>query len=207
MTAEHIHKWLSAYDDGELSKTERAQVEAHLEACAQCWSELQSLRSLSSLLQESAAPEPDLSREQFLSAVLERLPEVRPAAPWRRALWAGWQAAPLVLLLGWVFQRMLAWMVSAFLFADLAGWLSLESLGPADAPGGPQVLLLYWLQLMGALLQTFTPLGLGTSWLSNEFLGLWSSAVLVLLLASWLVSWWMFQTQKWIPVRAGVAHK
>src|SRR5262245_5497337 len=53
---EHPRDLLSAYVDGELIAAERAEVEAHLAACAQCRDHLLSLRALSSALRDEPLP-------------------------------------------------------------------------------------------------------------------------------------------------------
>lgn len=206
MAEEHIRQWLSAYIDQEFSSARRAQVAAHLAGCDACTGELKALRSLSSLLQESELPAAELSQEQFVPSVLARLPANKAPASWRQMLWAAWWAAPLVALLGWVFQRLVAWAVDLYLLAGLAGWSLRGSLALLPASADVQELLAYWLRGLVALVQAFTPLGFGVRWLTSEFLGLWSSAVLVLLLLGWLASWWMLQQRDLIRVRASSAH-
>lgn len=207
MVEEHIRHWLSAYLDHELSSAQRTQVDAHLAGCDACMGELQSLRSLSSLLQESELPAVELSQEQFVSSVLAQLPASKAPSSWRQMLWAVWWAAPLLVLLGWVFVHVIAWMVKLYGLADLAGWLSLGNLALPPAGAEVQEMLAYGLRGVVALVQAFTPLGLGARWLSSEFLGLWSSSVLVVLLGGWLASWWMMQKRDWIRVRASSVHR
>jgi anti-sigma factor RsiW len=207
MAEEHIRHWLSAYLDHELSSTQRTQVDAHLAGCDACMGELQSLRSLSSLLQESELPAVELSQEQFVSSVLAELPASKAPSSWRQMLWAVWWAAPLFVLLGWVFVHLIAWAVNLYLLADLAGWLSQGNLALLPAGAEVQEVLAYGVRGLVAWVQAFTPLGLGARWLSSEFLGWWSSAALVVLLACWLASWWMLQKRDWIRVRASSAHK
>ena len=54
---EHVTPWLGAYHDGELRGRRLQQVETHLAHCAACRAELEELRALSALLQESPVPE------------------------------------------------------------------------------------------------------------------------------------------------------
>jgi anti-sigma factor RsiW len=206
MAEEHVRQWLSAYLDNELSNARRIQLEAHLAACDACTGELQTLRGLSSLLQESVAPAPWLSQEQFAAIVMERLPANTAPSSWRQMLWAVWWAAPPLALLGWVFQQLIAWALDLYQLANLAGWLGLKELELPTAGTATQAMLASGLQGLVAWLQVFTPLGLGVRWLSSELLGLWSSAALVLLLACWLASWWMLQKNEWTKVSAKMAH-
>jgi anti-sigma factor RsiW len=102
---------LSAYVDGELSAAERAAIERHLPACAECRAELAELRRVRALL--GALPAPTLPRSFALptgSSTNARLPNASSRAntgsgrpPWYRASqWAGGVAASLglALLLG-----------------------------------------------------------------------------------------------------------
>ena len=81
------------------------QVEAHLARCATCRAELEELRALAALLQESPAAESLTPPERFVAQVGLRLPR-RPERPaWQRALETGWQLAPLGLLGAWAFVQ------------------------------------------------------------------------------------------------------
>ena len=60
MNCEQMNELLSAWLDGELSETERRQMQAHLEQCAQCralFEQLQALHTSFSDLDEISAPE------------------------------------------------------------------------------------------------------------------------------------------------------
>lgn len=109
---EQQREQLSAYIDGELDATERADLEAHLPGCVECRTALADLRSIHGLL--AAMPGPRLPRAFLLPEVGELPPARRAAIPpapvalharpvWYRASqWAGAAAASigLVLLLG-----------------------------------------------------------------------------------------------------------
>ncbi len=108
---ERQREQLSAYLDGELSAPERAALERHLPACAECRAELVELRRVRALL--GALPTPALPRSFTLPASGGTRPRppmptsrepARPSRPaWYRASqWAGSVAASigLVLLLG-----------------------------------------------------------------------------------------------------------
>jgi len=61
----HVTEWLNAYLDGELKGKQHHQVEEHLVECDTCQAELESLQSLSALLQE--VPEAEFtSNEHFI---------------------------------------------------------------------------------------------------------------------------------------------
>ena len=67
-------EWLNLEADGRLPRDERARLEQHLATCSSCRSELDSLRSLDSLLIQTRVP----VREGFRADVLSAL----PAAGW-----------------------------------------------------------------------------------------------------------------------------
>jgi len=100
--SEHIIQKLSAYLDGELNDREIQKIEKHLEECAICQEEYESLQSLSSLLAE--APLPDFpSAKDFSANVALRLPRKAVAPTSSKALEIGWWMAPVSLLMAWIF--------------------------------------------------------------------------------------------------------
>jgi hypothetical protein len=98
----HMTEWLNAYLDGELKNGKLHQVEKHLVECEECRAELESLKSLSSLLHEVPAPEFTPS-ERFAAQVSLRLPHAKPKATRHKAQEVGWWMIPVSLLLLWVF--------------------------------------------------------------------------------------------------------
>ena len=191
---EHVTPWLGTYHDGELKGRRLRQVEDHMAHCATCRAELEELRALSLLLQESPAPDGLTRPDRFVAQVGLRLPR-RPAQPvWKRALEAGWRLAPVGLLGAWVFVQtvfIVARVIMGTLWAGLegdlvAGWL------PAAQPG---LSLAKLLSSSGAslndvghtalrLLGNGGPLGWGVA------LNVVSLTVIGLLYWSWLASWW-----------------
>jgi anti-sigma factor RsiW len=67
-------EWLNLEADGRLPRDERARLEQHLATCSSCRSELDSFRSIDSLLVQARVP----VREGFRADVLSSL----PAAGW-----------------------------------------------------------------------------------------------------------------------------
>jgi anti-sigma factor RsiW len=188
---QHVIEWLGAYLDGELTGLRLRQVESHLAECATCQAELEELRRLAALLQESPVPEGLASPERFVAQVGLRLPR-RPERPaWQRALERGWQLLPVGLLGAWVFAEVV-FGVSKLVLAALqlglggdtvAGWLHASEHSA-------------WLA------EIFRFLGVGVSGVSYAMLQ-WLSAsgqritlnlavaiVFSLLYWSWLASWW-----------------
>jgi hypothetical protein len=97
----HMTEWLNAYLDGELKNGKLHQVEKHLVECEECRAELESLKSLSSLLHEVPAPAFRPS-ERFAAQVSLRLPHAKPRVTRSKAQEVGWWMIPVSLLLLWV---------------------------------------------------------------------------------------------------------
>ena len=98
----HVSEWLNAYHDGELRGNRLRFVEAHLAECELCQAELESLESLSELLQEVRAPEM-ISAERFAAQVNLRLPHSKTAISSKKVSEFGWWMIPVGLLASWVF--------------------------------------------------------------------------------------------------------
>jgi anti-sigma-K factor RskA len=102
------HRWTelaAPYALGSLDREERAELERHLETCASCRAEVQSLREVSGLLAHAAPPAapPAELRER----VLREARQVRPLMPRRRAIlpWAAAAAVVLAILGGFGYWR------------------------------------------------------------------------------------------------------
>src|SRR5689334_24320321 len=85
---------LSAYHDGELSPSEREQLERHVAACPACAAELEQFRRLSALL--DTAPRPRLSDESRRE-LYALAPQVEEAGYLRIAKWMTAMAASVML--------------------------------------------------------------------------------------------------------------
>ncbi len=203
----HVTTWLGAYHDGELRGRRCLpvrQVEAHLAHCATCRADLERLRALATLLQESPVAENLTPPERFVAQVGLQLPR-RPERPaWQRALETSWQLVPLGLLGAWAFVQAVFAMAGVVLVAlrmglggDVAAWLLRPELVEGLAGSGKRGP--YWLteifglsgaglndvlQVMLRLLSGGGPLG----WAAT--LNLVSLVVIGLLYWSWLASWW-----------------
>ena len=202
---EHVTAWLGAYYDGELHGRRLRQVETHLAHCATCRAELESLRALTTLLQESPMAVDLASPERFVARVGLRLPR-RPARPaWQRTLEIGWQLAPLGLIGAWTFVQAVFTVSRGVLVAlrmglggDLAAWLpttsrqgmwltEILSFSDAGLNDLGRVLL--------RLLSDGGPLGWSVT------LYIVSLAVLGLLYLSWLASWWARRQHRQLQVQ------
>lgn len=162
---EHVERWLAAYHDGELGGHRLQKVEAHLEDCEPCRAELEKLRILRALLQESTGHGDLIPLDQFVAQVGLQLPRRPVQPPWRRWLERLWQLVPVTLLLIWVFfQAVFTQTALMGIALDLGLWDDLRGIlppGPPPGAWGPFV----W------------NLGL--------------SALIGLAFLAWLASWWI----------------
>ena len=82
--SQHLLEWLPAYHDGELGQDRRRLVEAHLEECESCRTELKALEPLSSHLKAERAPEftpaARFTARPWFPVDAETMPFVRSAA-------------------------------------------------------------------------------------------------------------------------------
>ncbi len=143
---EHRHvdvELLSAYVDGQITATERTQVEAHLQTCAACRSELASLRNTVALLQ--ALPRVSVPRAFTLSEAKLgiRQPAARPA--WYGGLLRGMGAVTalaLVALVATTALRGASWLPGQAIARNptTAPVAAARSAAPVDtvAPAAPQ---------------------------------------------------------------------
>ncbi len=98
-----ITEWLGAYHDGELQGGRLRQVEIHLAGCAACRAELDEIRALAALLQETVGEAAFLPAERFAAHLRLRLPRRdEPAAP-RRISALAWWLVPAGLAAIWFF--------------------------------------------------------------------------------------------------------
>lgn len=192
-----ITPWLIPYHDGELSETRQQQVEAHLEDCASCRTELENLRLISALLLESPPADDLTPPARFVDQVRLRLPPQAERPAWERLFGRGWQLAPFGLLGTWAFVQavfFVSGLVLRGLQFDLWGaalpgflptasgspwWLALLSLTDATLADVAQIFV--------QMLSSGGPLGWGFT------LQLLFSIVIGLLYSSWLASWWAAQ--------------
>jgi len=199
---EHVTEWLSAYLDGEVHGLRLRQVEGHLEGCASCRAEMESLRGLSALLKDVPAPADFTPADRFVSNVLLRLnageaalnlPRRNPPAPSRKPIPPGWWLAPAAMLGAWFFVRTAFLLTSLVSAADATGLMgnTLAWLG-----GGQEAI---WFQTAAGLFAGGTGEANSTLSLLNEvnvfgvnlFLGFLWQAVIVLLYWGWLAFLWV----------------
>jgi len=99
--------WLMAFHDGELDDDRRAQVTAHLAACAACRQELAELDALRVALAADALPAGNRADEfwgRVQAQLPERLPAPAPARPSARQALLRWLPGIGLLLLNGALQ-------------------------------------------------------------------------------------------------------
>jgi anti-sigma factor RsiW len=207
---EHVVDKLEAYLDGELGEPQVRQVEVHVAECPACRAELDELRRLSEVLQESPPPVGLMPPERFVASVGLKMPR-RPVAPaWQRALDAGWKMAPAGLLSTYVYGRAVlgvSWLALTALDLGLGG-PELAALLPAG-PRQP------WLSELSALpggglndvgraLRVLIGSGGPLDWIP---LAQWALMIVVgLLYWSWLASWWARREHRRLRVEVEVGQ-
>ena len=196
---EHVTAYLGAYHDGELRGRRLRQVEAHLAHCATCRAELERLRALATLLQESPAAENLTPPERFVAQVGLRLPRRPVQTAWQRGLEIGWRTVPLGLLGAWAFVQTVFIVAGAVMIAlrmglggdVVAGLLPASQSGPWLA----QALSLSEASLSDVGRIVLQLLSNGGPWGWGVMLNLGSLVVIGLLYWSWLAIWWAVRTR------------
>lgn len=190
--SEHMTDWLGAYMDGELKGARLRQVETHLRECAQCWSELESMRGLSALLH--AAPSPQFtSPERFAAQVGLHLPRETPKPAKRNVMEIGWWLIPVCLLLLWTLANTSALVDTAITAASEYGVLNGAPAWLLDGPSREATWTATLAQfglLNGQSLQWAASL---ESFSKNELPGIVWQASIALLYLSWIAIWWAHQ--------------
>ena len=191
----HITEWLNAYFDGELKGNRLQQVEEHLATCEVCQAELDSLQSLSGLLQTVPTPEFP-SPERFATQVNLLLPQKQTSTPNSRLFEVGWWMIPVGLLAVWVFISTAALLGDAVNVAKNFGLLDSTTASFISAqPDTAEVTstLGQFGMLKGSSLQR-------AETTENFTRGLFPQIVLqvsvALLYLAWLAIWWTRRTRQ-----------
>lgn len=198
---EHVTQWLGAYHDGELHGARLRQVEDHLAECAHCQAELEGMRSLSTLLKETA-PEADfLSSERFAANLALRLPR-QPETPQPRskALEIGWWLVPLGTLGMWLFIQVTFSLRSAILFVADAGLLGSNLAwmqGNSPQMGWFAAATNLFGNQVGLAGQVALSALNDAHWFITQAVGsLLPQVLLAVLYLGWLAAWWMGQQSR-----------
>jgi anti-sigma factor RsiW len=188
--SDHVTNWINAYLDGELHGQRLAQVETHLNHCAECRTELASLQTLSSVLHE--APLPDFPpAERFAANLNLNLPRKPETSLSHTALEWTWWLAPVALTAAWVFVQttllLSDWISTAgrlgLLDASASAWL---------APAAPRETLLSALLSQAGLLggSGVALFQSAAAFFDNTLAQvIWQVSIGLLYLA-WIASWW-----------------
>ena len=206
--SKHVTDWLGAYYDGELRGLRSRQVEAHLADCTTCQAELERLRKLGALLQESPAAETMTPPERFVAQVGLRLPRRPEQTATERALEIGWRLVPAGLLGAGVFVQtvfIVAGVVQGALRMGLGGDIAARLLPPSQ--GGLWLSELVRLsepslndvgRIVLQMLSNGGPLGWGVT------LNLVVLVVIGLLYWSWLASWWVWRQRRQLRIQNSI---
>ena len=183
---EHLNEWIDAYLDGELTPSQKRQVEAHLAHCPACARLLEQRRALSNLLQEAPAAEGLAPEMEFLADVgLQlahrqsrwNLPKLAPSL--------AWQIIPVGLLLTLIFGQTALTLSGVLSFIPGSNQVSTN-----QAPA------LTHLQVMPGIMNTLLSfLGVFNFVNWGWMTGLIFLAVLSLAYVGWLASWWAHSQQ------------
>ena len=203
---EHVTDLLGAYLDGELRGLRLHQVEEHLAKCAACRTELEELRGLSTLLQETVPAGAFTPTERFVSNLALRLNAQdaainllhRPeATPHRKPMEILWWLVPAGVLGAWVFLQAVTTVSTLVSTADLTGlfgnaatWLQN---GSQNAVWFSASMSLFGNHLSGngrSLLDVLNGLSIFGSSLTIQLA--WQGGI-GLLLWGWLAFWWSRQ--------------
>ncbi len=195
---EHVTQWLGAYYDGELRGARLRQVENHLAECADCQAELEGMRSLSTLLKETA-PEGDfLSAERFAANLALRLPR-QPEMPQPRskALEIGWWLVPIGTLGMWLFIQVTFLLRSTILFAVDAGLfgsnLAWMQGNPPQMGWFAAAMNLFGKQVGLAGQAALSGLNDAHLFVTHAAESLLPQVLLAVLYLGWLAAWWLGQ--------------
>jgi len=191
----HVTEWLNAYLDGELKGNRLQHVQEHLAECTTCQDELDSLQSLSGLLQAVPAPEFP-SPERFATQVNLLLPQKRTSTPGTQLFEIGWWMIPVGLLAAWVFISTAALLGEAVSTAKNFGILDSTTASFISAQSDTA-------EVMSTLGQFGMLQGNSLQWAEtteNFTRGLFPQIVLqvavVLLYLAWFAVWWTRHTSQ-----------
>jgi len=194
--AEHLHEWLNAYMDGELSGLRQEWVEKHLAGCTACRAELDALRHLSQVIQQAPLPQEFPSAERFTAQVMLRLPRQQAGSAQRSVRQVGWWLVPTTLLVVWAFVQAVFWLSTGISTAGLAGLLGQNTTWLMPNPQGTGLLTstFQWLGVMpGGTTQQIASFGESLGW--NLLTQLLLDGGIALLYLGWLAVWWLYHQQ------------
>jgi predicted anti-sigma-YlaC factor YlaD len=191
----HVTELLNLYLDGELHGSRLYQVEAHLAECEACQAELESLESISNLLQEVPAPE-FTPPERFAAQVSLRLSHPKPVSSRKKVLEISWWMIPVGLLAAWAFintsflvNDLLSTANSLGLLTSVSNWMIFGTANAADWSSA--------LGQIGVLSGNSFDLAASTEAFTRTSLPqiMWQVSIALLYL-SWTAIWWTRHTRQ-----------
>jgi predicted anti-sigma-YlaC factor YlaD len=193
--SKHVSEWLNAYHDGELRSNRLHHVETHLAECELCQAELESLESLSDLLQE--VPTPRFTPvERFASQVNLRLAHKQTAVSRRQILEISWWMIPVGLLAVWIFIGTSFFISDILSAANHLGLLRGISDWMAFGPSN-DIYLSATLSQLGLLSGSRLSWAESTEAFTRMSLPLISLQIsIALLYLSWVAIWWARHTRQ-----------
>ncbi len=193
--ANHVSEWLGAYHDGELRGARLRQIEAHLAECTACQAELEEIRRLSALLQDTAPKGEFLPTERFAANLALSLPRQSERPQPRNVVQIGWWLVPVSVLGIWLFINVTLSLSSvATLAADtglLGGNLAWLQGYPLQMKWFATTMNLFGSQLGAPGRETLTVLNDVNLFLAQMAGRLVPQAILAVAYLGWLLSWWL----------------
>ena len=194
---DHVTEWLGAFHDGELRGARLRQTEQHLAGCATCQAELDEIRDLSTMLQDTASKGDFLTTEQFVANLALSMPRQSELSQSRNALKIGWWLIPVGLLGIWLFiditfllSPVVKLSVESGLLGDASAWLQGN---PAQMRWFAAAMNLFGNQLGAPGRETLSALHDASLFIAQMAGRLIPQAILAVSYLGWLLSWWLRQ--------------
>lgn len=188
---EEMRSLLNAYLDGELHGRRERELEAHLQTCPDCRSELEQLRQVSKTLQAAPAPR-HTPGDQFVAQLVLRLPPRSAATPLSTAGSPAWWLVPAGLLTAWFGLQTVLALTNLVIAANLAGLLGNASTWLAGSQGAT-FFSLGMRQLgeqAGALRNGLFLLSDASLFAVDQLIPFLWQAAIVFIFWGWLYFWW-----------------
>jgi hypothetical protein len=190
----HIDKLLSPYMDGELSRETFLQVKSHLASCDACASNLRALKSLSSTLHETEAPDFP-SKDIFAKKVLINLPEKQSSFNTQNLARFGMWLFPIVLMVIWVFFASTTKINNAVVLANDLNLLN-EASTILAVPSTASAEITSYLSQFGIIdSNNNAVISVIESLITSNLSSLYLNASISIFYMVWLFVWWMQNNQ------------
>ena len=194
---EHITQWLGAYHDGELRGAQLRRIEGHLTECTACRAELEEIRNLSALLQNTPTEASYLPAERFAANLALTLPRRTELPQARSPLEIGWWLVPVGLLAAWVFIGITYSLSSAVSLAIdpglLTGQIAWQQVSPLQMDWFSTATRLFGDQLGSQGREALAALSDANVFVAQLVRPLVLQAVVAVTYLGWLFAWWLRQ--------------